>query len=249
MSGRFQLIPAIDLMDGQCVRLTQGRADKKQVYSGNPPEMARSFDMAGAKRLHVVDLDGAFLGKPVNLEAIEGIRERVGMRIQLGGGLRTIQELETVLGLGVDWAIIGTRAAEDPSFVKEAIARFADRIIVGIDARAGKVATRGWVETRDLDAIEWAEDLEALGVQSIIYTDIDTDGSFTGPNLDSQMAMASRVNMSILASGGVASMVDVRALADLPLDNLRGVIVGKAIYAGKVDLSAAIDELENRASD
>jgi phosphoribosylformimino-5-aminoimidazole carboxamide ribotide isomerase len=246
VGDRFQLIPAIDLMDGQCVRLTQGRADKKQVYSDNPPEMARSFEMAGAKRLHVVDLDGAFLGKPVNLEAIKGIRDRVGLKIQAGGGMRSIRELETILGLGVDWAIVGTLAAEDPSFVKEAVSRFGDRIIVGIDARQGKVATRGWVEARDLDALQWAGELEKLGVKSIIYTDIDSDGSLAGPNLEAQTAMAFRTGMIVLASGGVASIEDVRALAALPFENLRGVIVGKAIYTGKIDLPSALETLEKR---
>lgn len=242
----FQLIPAIDLMDGQCVRLTHGRAEQKSVYSDNPPEMARSFELSGAQRLHIVDLDGAFQGRPCNLETVRSIRERVGMKIQVGGGLRTAEDLEAVFALGVDYAIVGTRAVEDPRFLKSMLDRFGDKIVVSVDARDGKVAVRGWVEISDLQALDWAKKLEDLGVQTIVYTDIAADGALSGPNLEAQRAMAEHVKMSVIASGGIASAQDVLALAMIPCQNLTGAIAGKALYNGKLDLAEVLESLRSR---
>ncbi|MCX7014393.1 MAG: 1-(5-phosphoribosyl)-5-[(5-phosphoribosylamino)methylideneamino]imidazole-4-carboxamide isomerase [Candidatus Sumerlaeota bacterium] len=245
MGRDFLLIPAIDLMDGHCVRLQRGRADQRSVYSDNPPEMARSFELSGAKRLHIVDLDGAFSGKPRNLEAIRSIRERVGAVLEVGGGLRTAKDVETLFDLGVEYAVLGTRVVESPEFLEEMIGRFGQRIIVSVDAHDGKVAVRGWVEVRDLQALEFAQRLESAGVGAIVYTDIATDGTLQGPNLVAQRSMAEQVGMSVIASGGVSCLDDVLALAAIPRENLIGTIVGKALYDGKLNLAEALAALRS----
>ncbi len=242
----FKLIPAIDLMDGQCVRLTHGQADQKTVYSDNPAEMARSFEMAGAQRVHLVDLDGAFKGSPANLESIKAIRERVKVELEVGGGIRTAQDLDALFSIGVDYCILGTKAVEDADFLKQALAKYGPKIIVGLDARDGKVAVRGWVQVKELDALDFARQLDQLGVKSIIYTDIATDGALTGPNLAAQQQMAEAVGMSIIASGGIASLEDIIALASLPCANLIGAITGKAIYDGRIDLAESLRAIEER---
>jgi len=239
----FLLIPAIDLMNGQCVRLTHGRAEQKTVYSDNPAEMARSFEMAGARRIHVVDLDGAFRGSPANHPSIAAIRRRVQAPLEVGGGIRSLEDLQTLFALGVDYAILGTTAVEDPVFLRSALDTYGEKIIVGIDARDGKVAVRGWVQVKELDALEFARQLDAAGVRSIIYTDIATDGALTGPNLNAQRAMAESVSMDVIASGGIAAAGDVQALASLPCDNLIGAITGKAIYDGRMDLAQTLQWL------
>lgn len=232
------IYPAIDIKSGHAVRLLQGRADQETVYAQEPAEVARRFLAAGSPWVHVVDLDGAFAGEAGNLGPIREI-VATGLKVQLGGGLRTMEAVRRALDLGVARAVIGTRAAESEAFVAELVAEFGDRIAVGIDAKDGKVAVKGWVDTTDLDALAFAQRMDAIGVRTIIYTDIGTDGMLTGPNLPAQEAMAGMVSAQIIASGGVSRREDVVALAEIEKrrSNLSGVIVGKAIYEQRVDLA------------
>jgi phosphoribosylformimino-5-aminoimidazole carboxamide ribotide isomerase len=231
------IYPAIDIKGGRCVRLTQGRADQETVYAENPAEVAAEFKAAGSAWVHVVDLDGAFAGEPANLAAVQAILA-VGMKVQLGGGLRTRAAVERVLAAGVSRAVIGTRAAESEAFVGELVAAYGDRIAVGIDAKDGKVAVKGWVDTTGLGVIAFAQRMAALGVGTLIYTDIGTDGMLTGPNFSAQEAMLQAVPARVIASGGVSRREDVVKLAELArrYANLDGVIVGKALYEGRVQL-------------
>ena len=230
--------PAIDLRGGRCVRLAQGRADRETVYGEDPAKVAREFQAAGAEWVHVVDLDGAFGGEPVNWDAAESIA-RVGLRVQFGGGLRTRAAVERALAIGASRVVVGTRAAESEAFVAELVAAFGERIAVGIDAKDGQVAVRGWVGTTGTEAIAFARRMEALGVRTLIHTDIATDGMLTGPNLKAQEAMLSAVSARVIASGGIATRDDVARLVDLRArrPNLDGVIVGRAIYEKRVDLA------------
>lgn len=231
------IYPAIDIKAGRCVRLTQGRADQETVYSSNPAEVAAQFRAAGSGWVHVVDLDGAFAGEPANLAVVTEI-VKAGMKVQLGGGLRTLATVERALAAGVERIVIGTRAAESEDFVGELVGRFGSRIAVGIDAKDGKVAVKGWVDTTDLGAVGFAQRMAALGVGTIIYTDIGTDGMLTGPNLAAQEAMLQAVPARVIASGGVSRREDVAALAAIKKrrPNLDGVIVGKALYERRVEL-------------
>jgi phosphoribosylformimino-5-aminoimidazole carboxamide ribotide isomerase len=244
MNRSFELIPAIDLMDGKCVRLTRGKAELKTVYSDNPAEMALSFERAGAHRIHLVDLDGAFGGVLANLESIKAIRNQVKVKIEVGGGIRSEADLEALFGIGVDYCILGTKAVEDSPFLQSALRHYGEKIIVGIDAHNGKVAIRGWVQVHDITAIDFARQMYELGVKTIIYTDIATDGALGGPNLAAQKLMADSVNLSVIASGGIASIEDVKALASLDCPNLIGAITGKAIYDGRINLAEAIASLK-----
>jgi phosphoribosylformimino-5-aminoimidazole carboxamide ribotide isomerase len=231
------IYPAIDIKSGRCVRLTQGRADQETVYAENPADVAAEFRAKGSGWVHVVDLDGAFQGEPRNLEAAQAIAS-LGMNVQLGGGLRTVASVERALGFGVKRVVIGTRAAESESFVSDLVRAFGDRIAVGIDAKDGRVAVKGWVDTTGLDALAFARRMETLGVSTIIYTDIGTDGMMTGPNLVAQEAMLAAVKCQIIASGGVSRRDDVVNIAALArrYSNLNGVIVGKALYERRVEL-------------
>ena len=231
------IYPAIDIKSGRCVRLTQGRADQETIYAENPAEVAAQFAAAGSGWVHVVDLDGAFHGEPQNLAAVQAIAA-LGMKVQLGGGLRTRAAVERALGFGVTRVVIGTRAAESEAFVGELVQSFGEKIAIGIDAKGGRVAVKGWVDTTGLDALTFAGRMQGLGVRTIIYTDIGTDGMMTGPNLAAQAAMLAAVKCQIIASGGVSRREDVVALAELARrhSNLDGVIVGKAIYEKRVDL-------------
>ncbi|MEO0056092.1 MAG: hypothetical protein RLZZ50_2039 [Verrucomicrobiota bacterium] len=238
------IYPAIDIKAGRCVRLTQGKADQETVYSLNPAEIAEQFKKAGSAWVHVVDLDGAFLGEPQNLEAVKAIAS-VGLKVQLGGGLRTRAAVERALGFGVSRVVIGTRAAESAEFVAELVKGFGDKIAVGIDAKNGKVAVKGWVDTTDTGALDLAKRVAGLGVRTIIYTDIGTDGMLTGPNLPAQKALAEAVagqGAQIIASGGVSQLSDVVALAELARGqpNLHGVIIGKAIYEKRLTVEDAL---------
>ncbi len=237
----MKLYPAIDIKGGKCVRLTQGRADQEVRYHDDPLIPARQFRDAGAEWIHVVDLDGAFDGSSANLEAVRAICA-LFPQVELGGGLRDIAALEAVFSAGVQRAIIGTQAVKDPGFVKQAVDRFGQRIAVGIDARNGKVATAGWVDVSSLDALEFAADMAAIGVGAIIYTDISRDGMLTGPNFEAQEAMLSAVSTPIIASGGVASLDDIRRFAELAKEypNLDGVIIGKALYEKRFTLAEAL---------
>jgi len=239
----FLVIPAIDLMSGRCVRLRQGRADDRTEFGDNPAAMARRFEAAGARRIHVIDLDGAFSGAPENLAAIRAIRQAVGCEIELGGGMRTAEAVRAALSERINYVILGTLAAEQPDVLERIVGEHGDRIFVAIDAREGIVATRGWVETSQakLAAVDFARRMVACGVRTFLHTDIARDGMLAGPNLEATRALASSVaDASFLASGGVSSLDDLRALADLRLPNLVGAITGRAIYDGRIDLAEAI---------
>lgn len=231
------IYPAIDIKGGRCVRLSQGRADAETVYADDPASVAAKFKAAGAAWVHVVDLDGAFSGEPRNLEAVERIAG-AGLRVQLGGGLRTHAAVERALSMGIARVVIGTRAAESEAFIAELVAAFGDRIAVGIDAKGGRVAVKGWVDTTEATALGLARRMDSLGVATLIHTDVGTDGMLTGPNLGAQKAMLGAVKARVIASGGVGSRDDVVRLAALgrARPNLDGVIVGKALYEGRVDL-------------
>lgn len=231
------IYPAIDIKGGRCVRLLQGRPEAETVYGDDPAEMARSFRDQGSAWVHVVDLDGAFSGEPRNAEAIGRICG-LGLAVQCGGGLRTRADVDRLLGLGVRRVVIGTRAAESEGFMAELVAAHGDRIAVGIDAKSGRVAVKGWADTTADGALELARRMDRLGVATIIHTDIGTDGMLAGPNLPAQAAMASAVRARLVASGGVSSPGDVERLAELARShpNLEGVIVGKALYEKRVTL-------------
>ncbi len=231
------IYPAIDIKGGRCVRLTQGRADQETVYAENPADVAKEFHAAGSTWVHVVDLDGAFAGEPQNLPAVQAI-VAMGMNVQLGGGLRTRAAVERALAMGVTRVVIGTRAAESEAFVGELVQSFGEKIAVGIDARNGQVAVKGWVATAEMTAVALAQRMDALGVQTLIHTDIGTDGMLTGPNLPAQKAMLAAGTFRVIASGGVSRLEDVVQLAELASRhaNLDGVIVGKAIYEKRVGL-------------
>jgi phosphoribosylformimino-5-aminoimidazole carboxamide ribotide isomerase len=231
------IYPAIDIKGGRCVRLTQGRADQETVYAETPAEVAAQFRAAGSTWVHVVDLDGAFAGEPQNFAAVQAIAA-VGLKVQLGGGLRTRAAVERVLGLGVSRAVIGTRAAESETFVGELVQAFGDKIAVGIDAKQGQVAVRGWVASGGMSALALARRMDGLGVRTLIHTDIGTDGMLTGPNFPAQEAMLQAGCFRVIASGGVSRREDVIELAQLAQRHPRldGVIVGKALYEGRVEL-------------
>jgi phosphoribosylformimino-5-aminoimidazole carboxamide ribotide isomerase len=231
------IYPAIDIKGGRCVRLLQGRADRETVYGEHPEEVAAGFKAAGSAWVHVVDLDGAFGGEPRNLDAVRAITG-VGLKVQLGGGLRTRAAVERALGFGVSRVVIGTRAAESEAFVGELVQAFGEQIAVGIDAKDGQVAVKGWVATAELSALALARRMAALGVRTLIHTDIGTDGMLTGPNYAAQKAMLAAGSFNVIASGGVSRREDVIQLAELARShaNLDGVIVGKALYEKRVDL-------------
>jgi phosphoribosylformimino-5-aminoimidazole carboxamide ribotide isomerase len=234
---RMTIYPAIDIKGGRCVRLTQGRADQETVYAANPAEVAAEFRAAGSEWVHVVDLDGAFAGEPRNLPAVQAVAA-LGLRVQLGGGLRTMAAVERAIGFGVSRVVIGTRAAESEEFVGELVQAFGEKIAVGIDAKDGQVAVKGWVATANLSALALAQRMDAIGVRTLIHTDIGTDGMLTGPNFAAQEEMLRAGKFAVIASGGVSRREDVIAFADLSRrqTNLDGVIVGKALYEKRVEL-------------
>lgn len=235
------IYPAIDIKSGRCVRLAQGRADAETVYAHDPATVATAFKSAGAEWVHVVDLDGAFVGSPRNQDAVARILG-CGLKVQLGGGLRTMEAVEKVLASGVARAVIGTRAAESEAFVTELVAAFGDKIAVGIDAKDGKVTVKGWVDTTAVAALDLARRMDALGVRTLIHTDVGTDGMLKGPNLQAQEAMLDAVEAQVIASGGVSRREDVVRLIEAAQgrSNLEGVIVGKAIYEGRVEVADLI---------
>jgi phosphoribosylformimino-5-aminoimidazole carboxamide ribotide isomerase len=236
----MEVIPAIDLLDGKCVRLYQGDYTRSQVFNENPVEVAKQWVEEGATRLHLVDLDGAKQGKPINLKAIEAIVAAVSSPVQVGGGLRDRDSVSRLLALGVDRVILGTVAVENPQLVTQLCVEFPQRIVAGIDARNGKVATRGWLETSEVDATELARRMAQQGVAAIIYTDIHRDGTLTGPNKVALRELAEAVNIPIIASGGVSSLTDLLSLLSLEPAGVTGVIVGRALYTGDVKLSEAV---------
>jgi phosphoribosylformimino-5-aminoimidazole carboxamide ribotide isomerase len=235
----FEVIPAIDLQDGRCVRLIQGDFDRSTVFGDDPTAVARRWAEEGAARIHVVDLDGAKHGRPVQLELIGSIVRAVDLPIQLGGGLRDRAAVEAALGAGVDRVVLGTAALADRAFLAACLERFGARVAVGIDARDGRVALRGWVDVSETEAVDFARDVAAGGVSTIVYTDIARDGMLAGPNLPAVGRMVAAVpGVGVIASGGVGQLEDVVALSRA---GARGAIVGKALYTGAVGLPAAIE--------
>jgi phosphoribosylformimino-5-aminoimidazole carboxamide ribotide isomerase len=226
----FQIVPAVDIKGGRCVRLLQGRADAETVFSDDPVAMARQWQAAGAPRLHVVDLDGAFAGRPMQNGIVREIIEALTIPVEVGGGLRTLSDIEVVLGAGARWAIVGTRAALEPAFLDQACRRFEEQIIVGIDACDGRVAVDGWTRVLELDAAALARDAAAAGAAAVIYTDIARDGTEGGPNVWSTGAVARAAGLPVFASGGVGSLEDIQQLVGIP--GLAGVVVGRALYSG-----------------
>ncbi len=231
------IFPAIDLKDGRCVRLRQGRADEVTVYGSDPVEMARHWADEGAQGLHVVDLDGAFTGRPVHTGVIREIVKALSIPVQVGGGLRTDEDIRRMLDAGVARVVLGTRACMEPAALAPLVADFREHLAVGIDARNGKVQIRGWVETTDTPAVELAVRMACIGVRTIIYTDTATDGMLKGPNVEGVRQLCRRVTANVIASGGVSSCEDISRLAALGAPNLLGAIVGKALYEGSVTLA------------
>lgn len=240
------IYPAIDIKGGRCVRLTQGRADQETVYAENPADVAEQFKRAGATWVHVVDLDGAFAGESKNLSVVRAIAG-LGLKVELGGGLRNRLAVERALGIGASRVVIGTKAAESDAFVSELVKVFGDRIAVGIDAKNGQVAVKGWVDTTGVTALDMARRMDGLGVRTLIYTDISTDGMLTGPNIPAQEAMLQAVKCRVIASGGISQQADVGSIQALAkrYANLDGVIIGKAIYEKRVDLTEALKTTSN----
>jgi phosphoribosylformimino-5-aminoimidazole carboxamide ribotide isomerase len=238
------IIPAIDLKDGVCVRLQQGRKDAVTVYSRDPAGTARKWELMGAKVLHVVDLDGAFTGSQKNFDKIVEIRKSVKMKIEVGGGIRDLATIDRLLSAGINRVIIGTAVIEDPAFFMQACNRFPGKIFLGVDAKDGMVAVKGWEEVSSIEAKELAKRVETAGIGGIIYTDIARDGMLTGPNIPALEEMVSTVNIPVIASGGIATIDDIRNL--MQIRNLWGAITGKAIYSGSLDLKEAIKLTEGK---
>ena len=234
------VIPAIDLKKGQCVRLEQGLMDRDTVYSDDPAAMARHWQDEGGELLHLVDLDGAFAGVPKNKEAILSIVKAVDIPVELGGGIRDLKTIEAYLQLGINQVILGTVAQEDPELVKQACRKFPDKVIVGIDAKDGFVAVRGWSEVTSKRASEMAKELEGFGVSAIIYTDIARDGMLQGPNIETTRLLAESISIPVIASGGVSTLEDIKSLIQIESAGVKGVITGKAIYSGSLNLKDAV---------
>lgn len=236
----MEIIPAIDLLGGKCVRLYQGDYDRSEVFGEDPVTMAQQWENQGATRLHLVDLDGAKSGEPINLGAIEKITQALKIPVQVGGGLRDRSRVQQLLKLGVQRVILGTIAVENPTLVGELCAEFPGQIVVGIDARNGKVATKGWLETSEVQATELAQRMAKFGAAAIIYTDIHRDGTMQGPNMEALRELAEGIDIPVIASGGVSSVQDLVNLLKLEPIGVTGAIVGRAIYTGDVDLKDAM---------
>lgn len=234
------VIPAVDLKDGRCVRLSQGRMDQESIYSEHPIDMARHWESKGAERLHVVDLNGAVTGRPIHQSLIKEISQSVRIPIEVGGGIRDVATIENYLSSGVRWVILGTAAFQNPSLVEEACKRFPERVILGIDAKGGRVAIQGWNEVASLEAIDLIRQFEGMGLSAIIFTDIERDGMGTGLNFQLTKNLARSTSIPVIASGGVSQIEDIEHLLELKPDGVIGVIVGRALYTGQVDLEKAI---------
>lgn len=234
------IIPAIDLKDGRCVRLFQGEMDRETVYFENPLDAAKHWVAEGATFLHIVDLNGAVAGRPVHTKEVAAIAKQPGLSVELGGGLRSVEAVAAALALGVERVVIGTAAYDNTEFLRALCKKFPDKIVVGIDARRGRVAVKGWTETTAMEAVELAKRCAGDGAARIIYTDISRDGTRDGVNLDETLKIARAVQIPVIASGGVATLDDIRKLLPLEKDGVEGVIVGKALYAGAFTFSAAL---------
>ncbi|ABS21457.1 MULTISPECIES: 1-(5-phosphoribosyl)-5-[(5-phosphoribosylamino)methylideneamino]imidazole-4-carboxamide isomerase [Bacillus cereus group] len=233
----MEILPAIDLKEGRCVRLYQGEFNKETVVNEHPVAQAMIFEKMGANRLHIVDLDGAVLGKSANLSTIEDICKAVRISVQAGGGIRSLSAVEMLLSIGVEKVILGTAALHNRSFLEEVIRLYGEKIIVGIDAKNGYVATRGWLDMSEISYIELAKQMEAVGVQTIIFTDISKDGTLMGPNFAQLQLLQEEVSLRIIASGGISSLQDVEQLQAM---NMYGVIIGKALYEKTMDLQEVL---------
>ncbi len=232
------LIPAIDLKDGKCVRLRQGRMEDETIFSDNPVEIAGRWVEAGARRLHIVDLNGAFAGEPVNASVVHEIAQAYpDLPIQIGGGIRDAETIETYLEAGVKYVIIGTKAVKEPHFVKDICLEFPGHIIVGLDAKDGKVATDGWSKLSKHDVIDMAKIFEQNGVEAIVYTDIGRDGMMTGVNIESTQKLAQAITIPVIASGGITNLDDIKSLCAVASDGITGAITGRAIYEGTLDFA------------
>ena len=237
----MEILPAIDLKNNECVRLIQGDFDQQTVYSDNPVEVAKSFAATGAKWLHVVDLDGAYSGERHHTKIIKEIISQTDLKVEIGGGIRTVEDIETYIAAGASRVILGTAAHENHEFLQKAVDEFGEKIAVGIDARNGKVAIKGWVEQTQTPILEFVKKVVAVGVKTIIYTDIAVDGMLTGPDIRTLKILLEKTKLNIIASGGIASIKDVDALLKLSPRQPIGCIIGKAIYAGAINLEEAIN--------
>ena len=238
----FEVIPAVDIKGGKCVRLYQGRADMEKVYFENPVEVAKRWEEEGAPRIHVVDLDGAFEGVPKNIRIVEEIVKNVSVPVQFGGGVRTLKALEELFKIGVDRVVVGTVAVEEPQLFDQMVKAFPGKIVVGIDAKDGMVTTRGWVEVSGISAVELARKMEEKPIWGFVYTDISRDGTLTSPNFSEVEKFASSTCKPVIASGGVAKLEDLIKLSEIR--GVSGAIVGKALYEGKVSLKEALEALK-----
>ena len=237
----IEIIPAIDLLDGKCVRLTQGRFDQVTVFSDNPVEMARRWEAEGAPRLHLVDLNGSRMGAPQEAETVEAIAAAVRVPVQLGGGIRTIESAKRMLDAGIQRVIVGTSAALDADFARQIFSELGDRAILGVDAKDGLVAIKGWEETTTEGAIAFARRMQALGARRLIYTDVSRDGMLQGANITAMAQMAKAIDIPVIASGGVSTVDDIRQLKPLEADGIEGAILGRALYAGALTLRDALE--------
>lgn len=233
----MRIYPAIDIKDGKCVRLFKGQFSDVTVYGDSPAEMAKKWEAQGGEYIHVVDLDGALKGHGVNADIIKNICSSVNVPVQTGGGIRTMEDIEAKLSCGISRVIIGTKAVSDSEFVKRAIDKYGEKIVIGIDAKDGMVAIEGWEKTSNFTAIEFAEKMVSIGVRTIVYTDIATDGTLAGPNVSAMSEMVKAVNADIIASGGIGSLEHIKSLMPTGVE---GVIVGKALYTEKVNLTEAV---------
>jgi phosphoribosylformimino-5-aminoimidazole carboxamide ribotide isomerase len=241
------LFPAIDLKDGRCVRLVQGDMAQATIFNDNPAEQALAFERQGFEYLHLVDLDGAFAGKPVNADAVKAILEAIAIPVQLGGGIRDLRTIERWLEKGVERVIIGTAAVRDPGLVREAARLYPGRVAVGVDARDGLVAIEGWAHAAQMSAIDVARRFEDAGVAAIVYTDISRDGVMKGLNVEATLALAEATSIAVIASGGLASIADVERLLEPDCARLVGAITGRALYDGRLDAAEALALIKNRA--
>jgi phosphoribosylformimino-5-aminoimidazole carboxamide ribotide isomerase len=239
------IIPAVDIKDGRCVRLLQGRKDAETVYSDDPVQMAKKWESQGAELIHVIDLDGAFQQHPQNTDAIKETVEQLDIPVQVGGGIRNEKTIRQYIEIGVERVIIGTEAIKNPKLVKKACKAFPEQIVVAIDARRGMVAVEGWTQTTPMKAIDLAKRFEDCGVAAINFTDIDRDGMQTGPNIEETRRIAETISIPVIASGGVSTIDDIKNLLALNALGITGIIIGKALYSGSLDLKEAITLTKN----
>jgi len=242
------IIPAIDLKEGKCVRLSQGKMNESTIYSDSPAETAARWEAHGARRLHIVDLDGAVSGVPQNMAVIKQIRSAVKMEIELGGGIRDLETAAAYLSAGIDYIILGTAAIRNPELLKQCCEKHSGKIIIGIDARDGNISVRGWTEDTRTRAIDFAKTLDAKKVSAIIFTDISRDGMLTGPNIKSTVSLAEQIDIPVVASGGISGMKDIAALKKVEDSGIFAVIVGRALYTGDINLAQCIKAAEKTTS-